>query len=220
MINPETNPETTRPKHKKTGLLNPRNMVIIALLASIAFILTLEGVFRWRLPIFPGFLAMDVADIPAVIGSVALGPVAGVWILGIRNILDVLVTGTASAGIGPLANFIFGCAYILPFAYIYNRFGRTTKGFVIGAAAGTLISTITAALVNYYMLIPAFAYIFGGMDNVVGRGTEVNDNINSLFTLVLYAIIPFNLLKNALVSVGGLVIYKAFGPVMAVLAKK
>jgi len=195
-------------------------MTKIALLAAIAFVLTIDGIFRLRLPIFPTFLAMDVSDIPAVIGTITLGPIAGVWIMGIKNILDVLVTGTNSAGIGSLANFIFGCAYILPFGYIYHRLNRSTKGFILGALAGTLISTAIAALINYYMLIPAFAYIFGGMDRVIGRGTDTNANISTLFTLVLYAIIPFNLLKNTLVSLGSFVIYKAFVPLMAMLAKK
>ena len=192
----------------------------IALLSTIAFVLTIEGVFRWRLPIFPAFLALDLSDVPAVVGTVALGPVAGVWILALRNILSVIFTGSVSAGIGPLANFITGTAYILPMWYVYSRFGKGTKGFVWGTVAGTVISTVMAALLNYFILIPAFAFLFGGMDRVIGAGTAINEGINSVLTLVLYAIVPFNLLKNALVSVVAFVLYKAFKPAMEMIAKK
>ena len=198
---------------------NTQLMVKIAMLSAISFILTIEGIFRFRLPFFPAFLAMDIADVPALIGAIAIGPVAGIWILALRNVISVLITGTASLGIGPLANFIFGVAYILPLWYIYNRFGRNTRAFVAGAAVGTVVSTIMAALLNYYMIIPAFALAMG-MERIIQSGADANEGINSVGTMVLYAIIPFNLIKNVLVSVVGFVLYKAFGNVIAAIFKR
>ena len=184
-------------------------MVKIALLSAIAFVLTIDGLTRWRLPIFPAFLAMDVSDVPGILGAIVLGPVAGVWIMALKNVLSTVITGSISGGIGPFANFLFGVAYLLPMIYLFNRFGRSLKGFVIGAAAGTVVSTVMAALLNYYMLIPAYAFFFGGMDNVIEAGARANEGITGMTTMLMYAIIPFNLLKNALVSVVALVLYKA-----------
>jgi riboflavin transporter FmnP len=199
---------------------NVQIMIKIALLSAIAFILTLEGIFRWRIPFFPSFLALDVSDIPALIGTITLGPAAGVAITAFKTLINVLLTGTISGGVGPVANFVFGCAFILPVGLIYRRFNRKDHGFVIGCVAGILVATTIAAFVNYFVLIPIFAFLFGGMDRVIGSGAAANDNIGSIFTLVLYAIIPFNLVKFTLVSIGGFVVYKAFKPVLAMLSKK
>ena len=204
----------------KPRALSVQVMAKIALLSAIAFVLTIDGLFRLRLPIFPVFLAMDLSDVPALVGAIALGPVAGVWIMAMKNILDVVITGTTSAGIGPLANFIFGTSYILPMWYVYKRFGSSAKSFILGAVAGTVFATTLAALLNYSIIIPAFAFLFGGMDRVIGAGAAANEGINSVRTLVLYAIVPFNLLKNALVSICGFVVISAFKPAMAVLLKR
>ena len=200
--------------------LNIQFMVKIALLSAIAFVLTIDGIFRWRLPIFPSFLALDLSDIPALIGALTLGPVAGVWIMAMKNILDILITGTSSAGIGPLVNFLFGVSYILPMVYIYNRLNRTAVAFAVGSVAATIFATAFAAFLNYSLVIPAFAFLFGGMERVIGAGTATNEGINSVATLVLYAIVPFNILKNALISIGGFVVYKALGPAMMVLGRE
>ena len=206
---------------KAKKLLTPANMTKIAVLSAVAFILGLEGIFRWRLPIFPAFLALDVSDIPALIGAVTLGPIAGIWIVGLGNILNVVITGTSSMGIGPFANFVVGSAYILPTAYVYNRMGGGLKGFSAGAAVGVVFAASIASLMNITVMIPAYAYVLGiPIETIIGMGTALNSNIDSLVTLVLFSIAPFNLLKFTLVSIGGFVIIKAFEPVLAMIAKK
>lgn len=206
---------------KRGKFFTPLNMTKIAMLSAVAFILTLDGIFRWRLPIFPSFLAMDISDMPAVVGSMALGPFAGFWILAIRNILDVLITGSSSGGIGPVVNFITGATYILPLAFIYHRI-KGIKGFLLGALAGTLISTIIALILNYFVLIPVFANLFfeGNIDRIIGMGTAINENITSLFTLLAYSLLPFNLLKNLLVTISSFIVFKALSPVFEALKRK
>ncbi|MCL2874386.1 MAG: ECF transporter S component [Defluviitaleaceae bacterium] len=206
---------------KKQSFLNVRVMVLIALLSAIAFVLSLDGVFRWRLPLFPPFLILDVSDIPALIGAITLGPIAGVHIVALGNILDVLMTGTTTMGIGPFTNFLAGTAYILPTAYIHNRFGSNLKSFLVGAGLGVLFATITVSLIKMIIMIPIYAYIFGiPIDNIVAMGTMVNSSIDSLATLVLFSIVPFNILKFSLVSIGGFVVIKAFNPLMVRFSKK
>ena len=197
-------------------------MAKIALLSAIAFVLSIEGLFRFRIPmLFPEFLAMDISDVPAVIGAITLGPIAGAWILGLGNVLTMVITGSISMGIGPLANFIFGVAYILPLCYFYNRYGKNTKSFALGAIVGTVMSTAMAGLLNYFMVIPAFAFAMDvDLDAIVRIGSNTNEGINSLMTLVLFGIVPFNLAKNVLVSIVGFALYKAFKPVLNVIFKK
>ncbi|MCL2620724.1 MAG: ECF transporter S component [Defluviitaleaceae bacterium] len=206
---------------KRVKLLTPLNMSKIAMLSAVAFVLTLDGIFRWRLPIFPSFLALDIADMPAVVGSMALGPFAGLWILVIRNILSVLITGSSTGGLGPIVNFITGATYILPLAFIYHRV-KGIKGFMLGALAGTLISTAVALALNYFVMIPVFANLFfeGDVERIIGMGTAINENITNLFTLLAYSILPFNILKNVIVTIASFIMFKVLTPVFEALKRK
>ena len=207
----------TRPNKK--NVLNVQNMIKIALLSAIAFVLTLP-LFRWSLPIFPGFLSLDVSDLPAIIGMVVLGPLPAVWIIGLKNILDILITGSSSAGIGPLANFLVGTAYILPLGFIFHK-QKNRVGFAIGAAAGVISATVMAGVFNITVLIPTYARVLEiPIEVIIGMGSAINPNIDSLASLVLLSIVPFNLLKFGLVSVVGFILYMAFMPVLAAISKK
>ncbi len=104
---------------KKTNkpLLSTNSMVKISLLSAISFVLML---FEFPLGIFPEFLKIDLSDLPALIGGFALGPVAGVIIIGIKNVLHFLIK-SQTGGVGELANFIVGAALVFPASLVYNH---------------------------------------------------------------------------------------------------
>ena len=52
------------------------------------------------------------------------------------------------------------------------------------------------------------------LDAIVGMGTAVNSRINSVWSLVLWAVVPFNLLKGLIVSVLTFLLYKRVSPLM------
>ena len=104
-----------------------RRMIIIAMLASVATVLMQ---FNFPLPAMPGFLKFDFGEIPAVIAVMTLGPVAGIAVELIKNILHWLLSGSPTGvPVGEIANFTTGLLFILPIYYIFNKF-RTTKGLV------------------------------------------------------------------------------------------
>ena len=181
--------------------LNVSTMTKVAMLSVIAFVLMQ---LELLIPIFPAFLKIDVSDLPALIGAFALGPFAGVAIEAVKNILHLLQTTTG--GVGELANFVIGSAIIVPAALIYKK-NKSKKSAIIGLAIGTIAMAITGALANYFVLIP-FYTAFMPIDAIVGMGTAVNHNINSVWDLVLLGILPFNLFKGAVLSVLTLILYK------------
>lgn len=80
--------------------------------------------------------------------------------------------------------------------------------------SGTLFMTILGCFLNAYVLLPAYAKAFQmPMDALVGMGTAVNSHITSVTTLVIFAIVPFNLLKGVLVSLIVFLIYKKISPI-------
>lgn len=187
--------------------LNVSTMTKVAMLSVIAFVLMQ---LELLIPIFPAFLKIDVSDLPALIGAFALGPFAGVAIEAVKNILHLLQTTTG--GVGELANFVIGSAIIVPAALIYKK-NKSKKSAIIGLAIGTVAMAITGALANYFVLIP-FYTAFMPIDAIVGMGTAVNHNINSVWDLVLLGILPFNLFKGVVLSVLTLILYKHLSPIL------
>ena len=181
-------------------------MVRIAILGAIAFLLTFAKI---PLPFFPSFLKLDFSDIPAVVAALAYGPAGGIGVAMIRLVVDLLKS--SSGGVGQLANFIAAAAYLIPLGLVYKH-AKTLRGYCAGAGLGSIFMIVIACLFNYFVLIPAYALIFGGMDAIVGMASAINSSVTGLGTLVVFAIAPFNILKALLISVLGYLLYKPLTP--------
>lgn len=181
-----------------------RMMAQIAMLTAVAEILML---FEIPLPFAPAFYEIDLSEVPILIGCFAMGPVAGVIIETLKILLNFLINGTITAGVGEMANLAIGCAFIVPAGVIY-KMRKNRKNALIGMVAGTICMTVIGGFLNAYVLLPAYAAAFGGIDAIIGMGTAVNGNINGLASFVLLAVVPFNLVKGVVVSVVTFVLYK------------
>lgn len=182
-------------------------MTKIAMLSVLAFVLMQ---LELMLPIFPSFLKIDVSDLPALVGAFAMGPFAGVAIEAVKNLLHLFQTTTG--GVGELANFLIGSALVVPAAWIYTKH-KTKKSAFIGLMLGTVFMAITGSLMNYFVLIP-FYTAFMPIDAIIGLGTAVNPAIDSLWTLIVFGIFPFNVFKGIVVSLLTLLIYKRISPIL------
>ena len=189
---------------------NVNRLVKISLLVAIAFILML---FEFPIPGFPPFLKLDLSDLPALIGGFALGPVAGVIIEGGKVILNLVFHGSYTGGVGEFANFLVGGSFVFVASYIYHK-NKTKKNAIIGLISGTIVMTIVGAVFNYFVLIPLYATIMGGMANVIGASAEGNSNISSLTGIIVLGITPFNIIKGAIVSFITFVSYKRISPLL------
>ena len=197
----------------KTSNMAVKNMITIGMLAAIAVILML---FEFPIPFLaPGFYKLDLSELPVLIGTFAMGPVAGIAIEFVKILLNLLINGTTTAYVGELGNFIVGCAFLIPAGIIYWR-KKTFKREVIALVVGGLTMVAAGSLMNAYVLLPLYASAFGGMQNIIAAGTAVNGHITSVATFVLLAVAPFNLVKAVLVSVLTLLLYKR----ISVLLKK
>lgn len=185
-------------------------IVKIGMLSAIAIVLMM---FDIPLPFAPSFYKIDFSEVPVMVGCFAMGPFAGAIIEFVKIMLNLLLTGTQTAGVGEMANFVIGCALCVPAGLIYRR-NRTRKNALIGMAVGTVVTTALGCIINAYVLLPAYAAAFGTpIDALVGMGTAVNPNITSLSTFVMFAVAPFNLLKGVLVSAIVFLIYKKISPI-------
>ena len=191
--------------------INTKMIAQIGMLGAIAVVLML---FEIPLPFAPSFYEIDFSEVPVLIGCFTMGPMAGVLIELIKIILNLCINGSVTAGVGELANFVIGCALVLPAAFIYKR-KKTKKGAVIGLVTGTLFMTISGCFINAYVMLPTYAKAFGmPIEALVEMGSAVNASITDLFTFVMFAVVPFNLLKGVLVSIIVLLIYKKISPIL------
>lgn len=190
--------------------ISVRTTVKIGMLAAISVVLML---FEIPLPFAPSFYEIDFSEVPVLIGAFAMGPVAGAAIELVKILLNLVITGTDTAGVGELANFIIGCSLCLPAAIIYKR-KKTRKVAMIGMVAGTALMVVIGCLINAYVMLPAYSAAFNlPIDALVQMGTAINPNITNLNTFVIFAVAPFNLLKAVLVSLIVLLIYKKISPI-------
>lgn len=169
-----------------------------------------------EIPLFfaPGFYKMDLSEIPILICTFYLGPVAAVAGEFVKIMVKLLLKGTTTAFVGDFANFCVGCAFVLPASIIYHaKPGK--KSALIGMVCGTAIMTVFGSAFNAIYLLPKFSALYGmPLEAIVGMGTAVNSAINSVSTLVLFAVVPFNLLKGVLVSVLTFLLYKRISPIL------
>lgn len=207
----KTSVEIKRAPMGPKALMSTRSMVKIAVLAAVAVAL------QWLeipMPFMPPWLTLDFSDLPAVIGAFSLGPVAGITIELLKNLLFMVTRGTQSVGVGELANFLIGVAMVLP-AGLYYKYHRNRKGALVGLLLGIVGMAVMGVLLNYYVLLPFYAQVMaGGEEVILGLAQGANPMIHSMWGIVWIAVLPFNLLKGALLALVTLLVYKPLSPLL------
>lgn len=187
-------------------LFTTKNLVLMAMFSALATVLML-----WEFPIpfiAPSFYEIDLSEIPVLIGSFIMGPVAGVIMEAVKILLKLVIKGTSTAYVGDFANFCIGCCLVVPASIIYKR-RKTKKNAMIGIGVGTLTMAIVGATLNYFIMLPFFVEFYGmPLDAIIGAGAEINSFIRDKFTFVIICVAPFNLLKGVIDGLVTLLIYK------------
>lgn len=186
-------------------------LVKISILSTIALLLMVFA--EVALPIFPDFLKFDISDVPAIFGAFAMGPAAGVAIEALKNVLHAIFK-PGTMGLGELANFIVGSAFVYTAGMLYLR-KKNKKHALLGLISGVIVMTLVAAVFNYFVLLPLYESILGfKITTVVSIAKNINPAINDLNSFILLSIVPFNLLKGIIVSIIVFVSYKSLSPVL------
>lgn len=201
-----------RKKNQMPRSVSPaRHVAIVGVFSAISAVLML---FEVALPFAPSFYELDFSEIPVMICAFSLGPVAGVTAELCKVLLKLVLKGTSTAFVGDFANFVVGCTLVLPASILYYM-KKTKKMAIAGLAVGTVVMTIFGSAFNGFYLLPKFSQLFGmPMDAIIGMGTAINPKIKSVWTLVCFAVAPFNILKGAAVSVVTVLLYKHISPIL------
>ena len=196
---------------KSKTYFSPTRIAVIALFSSLAGVLYIFG-FPIA-AIFPSWLELNFSDIPALIGTFALGPVAGALIVVFKILIKLIIKGTSTVFVGELADLLIGIAFVVPAGAIYKRY-RSFKGSLIGMSIGTVASVAVSILANYLVLVPFYRQLFfqgswaplvGIMQGIFGEGcTE-----ETFYNFYLWAsVLPFNIMRCLIAILVTLPIYK------------
>lgn len=195
-------------KLKKQRFFTTKNIATLAILTTISYILYMF--VKINLPFFPGFLDLQISDVPILIGGYMLGPLGGLVILILKILLKLPASGTG--GVGELADFFIGLAFLLPAALIYKK-DKTKRGALIGLFLGMISSTAVAILANYLLLVPCYVTLFfrGEWNNLLNSVRALYPNITkeNFYTIYLSAaVLPFNLLRGSISAIITFFLYK------------
>lgn len=187
--------------------LDTRSALSIAMLSAVAFVLAFA---EFPVPLSPSFAKFDLSDLPAMIGAFAFGPIEGIMIELIKNLLRFFSSTTG--GIGELANFLMGASFVGAAGLIYERH-RTKKAALIGCLAGSTAMAAMAAAANYFILLPLFE-TFMPVDRLIASFSEFLPFIRTKFDIIFLNALPFNLLKGFAVSAVTILLYKRLSPIL------
>ena len=192
---------------KRTSIQNVRILTMTAVLSAISFVLAF---FEFPVPLSPSFARMDLSDLPALIGAFAYGPISGILIELVKNALQFLTSSTG--GIGELANFIMGSSFVVTAGLIY-KLHKTKRTALIACLVASVVMGITAAIVNYFILLPVFE-AFMPLDQLISSFGEFIPFIKTKLDVVLFNAFPFNLLKGIGISIVTMLLYKRLTPIL------
>ena len=198
--------ETSKKTHK---------LAVAAMLAAIAAVLQFV---EFSIPIMPSFVKLDLSDLPALLGSFALGPLWGVVIQLVKNLLH-LPFGS-SAGVGELCNFLLGGVFVLVSGLVYHH--RKTRGSaLLGSILGAFAMASVSLPLNYFFVYPAYVAILHFPEEAIISAYEAIlgsiarfPTSNPLLNCLLIFNVTFTFVKGLLNVLICFFIYKPLSPLL------
>ena len=180
-----------------------------AMLGAVAAVLMY---LEFPIPIMPAFVKLDVSELPALIASFAYGPVSGILVCLIKNLIKLPSTSTAA--VGELFNFVMGALFVGVAGLIYKR-NKTRKGAIVGALLGALVMAVVSVPYNYFIVYPAYVVMYHlPLDAIIGMYQAINPNVNGLLACLLVFNPPFTFVKGALDAALCFLVYKPLSPIL------
>lgn len=196
--------DNARPK-----LFNARYVAGVAMLSAIAFILMYIEIV---IPIMPSFIKFDFSDLPAVIGAFAYGPLAGVIIEFLKNLIHLPFTG--SAMIGELSNFILGASFVFVTGLIY-KFKKSKSGALIAGLAGSIVMGAVSVVTNFFIIYPMYYSVLKFPEEaVLGMYQAILPSMKNIMQCLLVFNLPFTIVKGLISVIITMFVYKPLSPLL------
>lgn len=181
---------------------NVRKLTGTAMLSAVAYVLMF---LEFPIPfLIPPFIKMDFSELPALLASFAYGPIWGMAVCLIKNLIHLI--NTQSGGVGELSNFLLGACFTAVAGVIYKRM-HTKKGALIGSLAGAVIMGLVSLVTNYYIVYPIYTN-FMPMEAIIGAYQLILPSVKDLWDCLIVFNLPFTIVKGLCSVVICMLIYK------------
>ncbi|MCD8209326.1 MAG: ECF transporter S component [Coprobacillus sp.] len=196
-------------KHHHHGHVMTLNLIArTAIFSSFSVILYVVPYLKFPLPIFPSFLEIHFDEVPALIATFAYGTNVGVAIIFIKTVIKLPFTTTLC--VGELADLLYGLVLVIPAGMWYKRH-HNFKGGLVASIIGAVIQIAVASFVTSWPILDFYMAVMGFTEEQILYMCQlVNSNVTSLgWTFLLWVALPFNALKDVIVVVLTLLLYRA-----------
>lgn len=193
----------------KTGMSSRvRFITVTAMLSAISFVLMY---FEFPIPIMPAFIKFDFSDLPALIGTFAYGPLCGVIVCLIKNLLHLMDSN--SMLVGELSNFILGAAFVIPAGLIY-KFKKTKKRALIGGITGAVFMGVFCVFSNYFIVYPVYYQVAMPEEAILGMYQAILPSMKSILQSLIVFNLPFTVVKGLISVAITMLVYKPLSPIL------
>lgn len=186
---------------------NIRFIVMTGVLAAIATVLMM---ISFSVPFMPSFIKMDISELPALIAAYSMGPISGILVCLIKNLINVTMTTTG--GVGELSNFLLGVCFVLPAGLMY-RFRKNRKNAFLGALIGALIMGLASLPINYFLTYPVYSN-FMPIEQIVGLYQAIFPKVDGLLSCLVIFNMPYTFFKGMINTLLTFLIYKHISPLI------
>lgn len=191
-----------------TKVKSLRMITVTAIMSALSAVLMFV---EFSIPIMPSFIKLDISDLPALITSYAFGPVCGVAVCLVKNLIHLLATQTA--GVGELSNFIHGAIFVFV-AGMFYKYHHNRKFAFIGAMAGDFAMAAMSFFINYFFVYPIYFKLMAPEAAILGAYQEILPSIDSLWKAILLFNVPFTFAKGLISVAITFVIYPKISPIL------
>ena len=196
-------------KNETNSVTKTKMITGCGLLIAVAVVLQY---LEFPIPVIPSFIKLDFSDLPEIIGAFAYGPVAGVIIALIKNIIHMAVS--QSGFVGELSNFVLGATFAFVAGIIYKR-KKTKKVAVLAGFAGAFAMAVVSLPLNYFAIYPLYYSILHFPEEVVlGMYQAILPSVKNMIQALLIFNVPFTLVKGLIDVVFCILIYKPLSPIL------
>ena len=203
---------TTNAVPVSTSRSRTHKLAVTAMLSTVAFLLMF---IEFPIPaLIPSFVKLDISDLPELLAAFSLGPVYGVAVTFLKNLLHILIKGTSSAYVGELFNFLMGSVFAFSAGMIY-QWKKSRKSALIGSLVGAVLMAVLSVPLNYFLVYPAYVVCYGlPLEAIIGMYQAILPSADSLIKCLTIFNMPFTFFKGILDVLLCFLIYKPLSPLL------
>ncbi len=185
-----------------------RYLTVTAMLSAVAYVLMF---IDFPIPfLIPSFIQMDISELPALIGSFSMGPMCGVLICLVKNLLHLFITSTG--GVGEISNFLLGVAFVVPAGVLYQK-KKSKKTAVEGALTGAILMGLLSIPINYFLTYPIY-YNFMPQEVILEAYRAIIPSMKNILQCLVCFNMPFTIVKGLCSVAITMLIYKHISPIL------